>query len=321
MANTFFMQLWHYVIEVLPALAAGFLVSGIINEFIPEDLVKKHLGKRGLRPILYAVITGALLPVCCWGSLPIAVSFHRKGARLGPTLAFLAATPATSISAVFVSVRLLGIVFTVFLCISVILLGVVMGMIGNRMQVEAKEQEATCPKCGSETTCCAAHHPSSFRRRILSILKYAFVDMPKRIGLELAVGLILAAAIAGIVPIGKLVGSGLSGFWAYPFSLVFGLLMYICSTASVPLVHALAVQGMNIGAGMILLMVGPIMSYGVIFVIRKYFGIKVLCVYMSVVSGVSLVMGILFYLFYTWASAVFPQWLLIQSLDLVRFAH
>jgi len=49
--------------------------------------------------------------------------------------------------------------------------------------------------------------------------------------------------------------------FGYLFSLIFGLLMYICSTASIPLVHAFIAQEMNIGAGMVLLLVGPVTSW------------------------------------------------------------
>ena len=104
-----------YLIEVLPYLAIGFLLSGIINEFIPSGWVEKHLGGTGIRPLLYATLVGTVLPICCIGSLPVAISLHQKGARLGPVLAFLVATPATSISALLVMYGLLGLKFTIYI--------------------------------------------------------------------------------------------------------------------------------------------------------------------------------------------------------------
>jgi hypothetical protein len=70
--------------------------------------------------------------------------------------------------------------------------------------------------------------------------------------------------------------------------------MYICSTASVPLVHAFVSQGMNVGAGMVLLLVGPITSWGTILVLRKEFGGRILAVYLAVVFVMSLVLGYCF---------------------------
>jgi len=83
----------------LPFPAVGFLLSGLIHEFVPTQWVERHLGERGVKPLLYSVLAGTVLPICCSGSLPVAVSLHQKGARLGSVLVFLVATPATSISA------------------------------------------------------------------------------------------------------------------------------------------------------------------------------------------------------------------------------
>jgi uncharacterized membrane protein YraQ (UPF0718 family) len=70
--------------------------------------------------------------------------------------------------------------------------------------------------------------------------------------------------------------------------------MYICSTASVPLVDAFILQGMNIGAGMVLLLWGPLTSLGSILVLRKEFGGKILSTYLAVVCLMSLALGYCF---------------------------
>jgi len=78
------------------------------------------------------------------------------------------------------------------------------------------------------------------------------------------------------------------------FALVFGLVMYICSTASVPLVHAFITQGLSVGAGFVLLLVGPITSYGNILVIKKEFGMKILLTYLIYISLMGLLLGYIF---------------------------
>jgi hypothetical protein len=113
------------------------------------------------------------------------------------------------------------------------------------------------------------------------VLKFAFVDMVKEIGPELLLGLALAALVSAIAPVGEFIGRHFGGIFGYLFALCFGLVMYICSTASVPFVHAFVSQGMNIGAGMVLLIVGPITSWGTILVLRKEFGIKILLIYLA----------------------------------------
>ena len=331
MIAQYFIVFKDYLIAVLPFLAIGFFLSGLIHEFVPTKLVERHLGGQGIRPILYSTLVGTVLPICCFGSLPVAVSLRQKGARLGPVLAFLVATPATSVSALLVCYALLGIKFTLFIFFAVILMGLVMGAIGNLIKFESKglaiplqkAEIATDPVCGMKVDTekglktdykgrsyyfCSPHcqatfekeaqkyaaigeHMASIKERVNSVFRYAFVDMVKEIGPELLLGLALAALVAAITPVGKFVESYLSGGLGYLFSLFFGLLMYICSTASVPLVHAFVSQGMNIGAGMVLLLVGPITSWGTILVLRKEFGGKTMAIYLTVIAIMSLALG------------------------------
>ena len=322
----FFIVFKDYFIEVLPFLAIGLFLSGLIHEFIPSEWVERHLGGQGIKPILYSTLAGTILPICCFGSLPVAVTLYQKGARLGPVLAFLVATPATSVTALLVTYTLMGPKFTIFIFFAVIVMGVVMGLVGNLIKFRPRprapqEQEAIDPVCGmcvevgkaakaeysGETYyfCCShcqqtfesgpAEYVGAYRHniahRLKHVFKYAFVDMIKEIGPELLLGLALAALVAAVAPVGKFVGSYLSGGLGYLFSLVFGLLMYICSTASVPLAHAFVSQGMNIGAGMVLLLVGPITSWGTILVLRKEFGGKILATYLVVVSIMAMALG------------------------------
>jgi hypothetical protein len=318
-----------YFIEVLPYLAIGFFLSGLIHEFAPSQWVERHLGSRGIKPLFYATLAGTVLPICCFGALPVAVSLRQKGARLGPVLAFLVATPATSVSALLVTYGLLGLKFTVFIFFAVIVLGLVMGLAGNRFEGKAKvpgpaAEQAVDPVCGMNVEVgkatraeycgrtyyfCCPHCQQAFKdrpeeymegysrniaHRMKHVFRYAFVDMVKEIGPELLLGLALAALVAAVAPVGQFVGAYFAGGLGYLFSLGFGLIMYICSTASVPLVHAFVSQGMNIGAGMVLLLAGPVTSWGTILVLRKEFGGRILAVYLAVISGMSLALGYTF---------------------------
>jgi len=316
-----------YLIEVLPYLAAGLFLSGLVNEFVPARLVERHLGGRGIKPILYATVIGTILPICCIGSLPVAVSLRQKGARLGPVLAFLVATPATSITALLVSYSLLGIKFTVFLFFGVIAMGLLAGLIGNLIKFKPgtfacpAARTATDPVCGMNVDvsrdikteyggniyyfCCRNCQqkfeaspgeyteavPGGFLHRMKRVLRYAFVDMVKEIGPEMLLGLALAALVAAVTPVGEFIGKYFGGALGYVFALVFGIMIYICSTASVPLVDAFMKQGMNPGAGMVLLMVGPVTSWGTILVLRKEFGGRVLLVYLATVSAAARALG------------------------------
>jgi hypothetical protein len=120
--------------------------------------------------------------------------------------------------------------------------------------------------------------------------------MPKEIGLELIIGLVLAALIVTVSPIGVWIKSYLTQGYAYLFALIFGLVMYMCLTMSVALIHAFISEGMNAGAAMSLLILGPIASFGTILVLKKEFGYKVLLLFLASVYGLSLLVGYLYML-------------------------
>jgi len=291
----FLQHLLHYGIEIGPSIALGFFLSGIIHEFLPQNLVERYLTQKSLLPILYVTILGIILPVCCFGSLPIAVAFRRKGVPLGPILAFLIATPATSVTAILVTWRLLGPAFTFYLCLSVILMGLAIGIIGNRITYpEIEGIEEKCPMCAEGEHKAHLHHQGGIWQRFVSVFSYGFIDIPKEIGTELIIGVVLAALVVSIPAIGLFLKRYLLGFSGYLFALIFGLIMYICSTASVPLAHAFIAQGLSRGAGFVLLLAGPITSYGNILVIKKEFGARVLIIYLVFISVASLCLGYFF---------------------------
>lgn len=283
----------HYCREIIPAVAIGFFISGLVHELIPEDKVLKYLGSSGIRPIFWSALIGTLLPVCCWGSLPIAVSFYKKGARLGPILAFLVATPATSVSALFVSYSVLGPLFTVYIFFAVIIMGLVIGVIGNSIKYTPRPipHEVSCPHCEKDPGHMHAHKKKSPSERAVSALRYAYIELPKEIGLELFIGILLAAFVAAFMPLGKLIKMYLGGWLGYAFAVIFGLVMYLCSTASVPLIDSLMRQGMNTGAAMTLLLIGPVTSYGTILVLRKEYGTKVLSIFIISLTILTVALG------------------------------
>ena len=281
--------------ELWLTLSIGFLISGIVFKIVPTGIVEQYLGKKGLKPIFIASFVGAFLPVCCVGSLPIALTLKRKGAALGAVLAFLVATPATSISALIVCWKLLGLQFTLFIFIAIIIMALVMGIVINKMSAQTAQIANEADK-----SCCQSKHstdlkaPSTIDQKIKEILVYAFVTLPKEIGLEVVIGIALASFITVFEPIQHLIREYLTGAVGYLFILITGLLTYVCSTASVPMADAFLQSGMSYGQGLCYLLVGPITSYGTILVIRKDFGARILMIYLSVICSMSLMYGLIY---------------------------
>ena len=245
---------------------------------------------------MLATLIGAISPVCCWGSLPIALSFRKKGAGLGPLFSILVATPATSISALFVTWRFMGIKFTVYMFFAIIIVGIIMGLIGDLLNIELPNK--TDGAIGNkERDCChcpATEEKNSFYSKVKGALKFAFIDMPKEIGLQIVLGIFLGGFGHELGPIGLWIKSYLAEGYGYLFAVLYGLVIYMCATGSVPLVHALVTQGLNIGAGMCLLLLGPVVSYATVLVLKKEFGLKVTIVFVVSITVLCLLTGLLY---------------------------
>lgn len=283
----------HYCQELWLILAAGFLISGLIHQFVPRRIVEEHLGEKGLRPILISSVVGVILPVCCFGSLPIAITFRKKGASLGAVMAFLVATPATSVPALIVCWKLLGPAFTVYIFFAVIVIALVMGVVCNSLEIQTEKISSSDIKdcCGNG---CSHPEHRRFSAKMKDALRYAYITLPKEIGREILLGIALASLIVTFEPIQKFIQGYLTGPLGYIFILIVGLLTYVCSTASVPMADALIKSGMSHGQALCYLLVGPITSYGALLVIKKDFGWRILWIYVAVISALSLLFGIIY---------------------------
>ncbi|MCS7151833.1 MAG: permease [Endomicrobia bacterium] len=291
--TNFVTHLKYYILEILPILAIGFLLSGVFYELVPDRLVNRFLVKKNFFTLFTIIIVGMMLPICCIGSLPIAVGFRHKGVKLGNILAFLVATPATSITAVLMTIKFFGVGFTLYICLSVMILGFLIGIIGNIIDKSAVEKVNTASATAAEFL--SQFIPNkTLGQKIISILRYSFVYMPKEIGIEILIGLVLASLISSMNIIKIFVENFLSGIYGYLFSAIFGVLMYICATASVPLVYALNKQGLGVGPSVMLLILGPLTSYATLLVIKKEFGLKTLVFYVITIILFSAVSGYIF---------------------------
>ncbi len=124
------MDFWHTVVEMSPYLLFGFLLAGLLSALIPQRLVEKHLGGRGILPVLKASLFGVPLPLCSCSVIPVSMSLRKHGAGKGSTIAFLLSTPQTGVDSIFVTFSLLGWLFAIFRPVVAFITGIVRRHIG-----------------------------------------------------------------------------------------------------------------------------------------------------------------------------------------------
>ncbi len=96
----------HVLLCVVPAM----FIAGAITVFLNQRAVMRYLGPKAPKLVAYGVasVSGAILAVCSCTVLPLFKGIYKKGAGLGPAVAFLYSGPAINILAIILSYKVFG---------------------------------------------------------------------------------------------------------------------------------------------------------------------------------------------------------------------
>lgn len=122
---------WYAREHVLLCLVPAFFIAGVISVFVSQASVIKYFGAGAKKWVAYAVasVSGTILAVCSCTILPLFSSIHKRGAGLGPAIAFLYSGPAINILAIILTARILGAELGIARVIGAVIFSVVIGFI------------------------------------------------------------------------------------------------------------------------------------------------------------------------------------------------
>lgn len=116
----------HVVLCLLPA----FFIAGVISVFVSQGSVLRYFGANAKKWLAYSVaaVSGTILAVCSCTILPLFSSIHKRGAGLGPAIAFLYSGPAINILAIILTARILGIEMGIARTLGAVVFSVIIGI-------------------------------------------------------------------------------------------------------------------------------------------------------------------------------------------------
>jgi len=131
---------WYAQEHVILCLLPAFFIAGVIAVFISQGAVMKYFGAGAKKWLAYSVasVSGTILAVCSCTILPLFSSIHKRGAGLGPAIAFLYSGPAINILAIILTARILGFEMGVARIIGAVTFAVV---IGSAMSLIYRKEE------------------------------------------------------------------------------------------------------------------------------------------------------------------------------------
>jgi uncharacterized membrane protein YraQ (UPF0718 family) len=318
--------------HVLTCLVPAFFIAGAIAVFISQAAVLKYFGPQAKKVLSYSIasVSGTILAVCSCTVLPLFGGIYRRGAGLGPAVAFLYSGPAINILAIVYSARLLGYDLGVARAIGAIVfaagIGLIMSFIYRKEESQRNKQAFAVP---ADSEVKSLWQQAIFFGTMVGILVFAASQNWIATGILLAVliailwrwftkgeigqwmketlhfvrlivpwllvGVFAAGIIKVVVPESAVVayvgGNSLLANFTASF---LGALMYFATLTEVPVIRAFMDLGMGNGPVLALLLAGPALSLPNMLVIRSIMGTKKTLTYIALVVVMATISGYIF---------------------------
>jgi uncharacterized protein len=278
--------------EVWWALALGFLLSAIVQAWVPRSRMQHALGGRGPKTVLLSAGLGAASSSCSYAAVAIAKSMFQKGASLVSAMVFQFA----STNLVFE----IGIVLWIFLgwqftlaefvggLILIVLMWIAIRFLVSRDAEEEAREHARAADTGHE-------HHSAGGSRLLSLEAWSDVAQNFRgdwemLWREITAGFLIAGFIA-LLPMSvfnDLFLTGTGGRWQLLENVLVGplvaVLSFVCSVGNVPLAAVLWAGGISF-SGVIAFIYADLIIIPLVLIYGRYYGWRLTTLLVGIMFG------------------------------------
>lgn len=186
--------------HVLLCLVPALFIAGAISVFISQQSVIRYLGAGAKKPLAYAVasVSGAILAVCSCTVIPLFAGIYKRGAGLGPAIAFLYSGPAINILAIVLTARILGIEFGLARALGAVVFSVVIGLAMHFLfRKEEASRKAAAASLPEEKAARPLWKTAVYVATMVAILVFANWGKPGTISIVTASGATLVGSRAG----------------------------------------------------------------------------------------------------------------------------
>ncbi len=276
--------------QMAPYLLFGFLAAGVLHAVVSPAWMRRHLGGRGLTPVVKSVLLGVPLPLCSCGVIAVAASMRKQGAGRGAVTGFLLATPQTGVDSIAATWGMLGPALGVFRPLMALVAGIVGGGAAALFDDEERGSASVAGHCGDG----CSDPEERPERSIAEVFRYGLATLPRDIATPLVIGIILAGAIAALAPrdaLAPYIGGGLTSMLVMT---AVGTPLYVCATASIPVALSFMHLGASPGAALAFLIAGPATNAATLTTVWKVLGRRTALIYLGTVILGAIAAGMLF---------------------------
>jgi hypothetical protein len=283
-------------LDSAPALVLAYVIGGFVYGDLPAGVVRWVSSGGRLSQALRGSALGLPLPICSCSALPLYASLSRRGVPPAASLAFLIAAPEIGLTALLVSVPLLGGEMTLVRVLAAAFLAAFVGYVVSRLATPAlvpapvkkgTELFSATPvhECGGDHD----HPPES--NRWVRALRAGFVDLVDGTAPWIILGLVVAA-VAEPMLTRMLWSQWPDAVEVIVFALV-GMPLFVCAAGATPLVAVFLASGVSPGAALAFLLTGPATNVSTFGMLRQLHGGRMALAFAAVTAAGAVIVGLL----------------------------
>lgn len=252
------------------AVALGLAISGIVDYYVPRQLISHVLAKPKKRTIFYAVGLGFFASVCSHGILAISIELHKKGASTPAVVAFLLASPWANLPLTIILIGFFGVVKTFYIVFSAIVVAITTGLIYQVLETRGWVEKNTKSLAINTNYSLKADIKERFKgyrfsveqlRADLNGIRAGIVSISDMVLWWILIGVALASLSAAYIPphlFHNYMGPTLSGLLV---TLLVATVLEVCSEGMSPLAFEIYKQTGALGNSFVFLMAGVVTDY------------------------------------------------------------
>lgn len=272
------------LIESLPFVALGVILSIVIQVWVPSEVVHRVLPKRAWARRMVLAALGLLIPVCECGNVPFARGLMMRGLTPADTLAFLVAAPIVNPIVIITTHQAFG--WSGGILVARILGGYGIALlIGWLFSRHPDPQSLLTDRFRMTCEDAADAHGSRFSRSVAQFAVELRAVMP-----ALIIGSALAGAVQVLIPRTALVAIGSNPVLSIVAMMLLAVTVAICSNVDSFFALSFA-STFTTGSLVAFLLVGPIVDVKMIALLRTTFSTRAIVGVVAVVVLAAFALG------------------------------
>ncbi|MGT2911938.1 permease [Streptococcus cameli] len=271
------------MIEALPFVLIGSIISGFIDVYITPDKVHEYLPKNKFLRILFGTFIGFIFPSCECGIVPIVNRFLEKEVPTYTAIPFLATAPVINPIVLFATYTAFGnsIRFALFRAIGSIMVAIILGIFWGFLSKE--------PILKANKKAVHLHDFSDKKgwRKVGYALIQA-IDEFFDTGRYLVFGCLFASFVQVYIPTAFLTRIGHNSLTAILLMMLLAFLLSLCSEADA-FIGASLLSSFGFAPVMAFLVIGPMIDIKNLLMMKNHFTNKFIMQFIGILSVVILI--------------------------------